>query len=1107
MGTEEIEGAILRDRQLTPDTPVGNCCVVGAPHREKGLTPLAFIVPVQGCKLTSNDRKRLDDLVRNEKGAVSVPEDYLEVSALPETRSGKYMRRLLTALVLGEPLGDTSTLRNPECLPELKKKVQKWLKYQQSAAEQELIERFRYFRVEYHPVKVPGSTDKTTLAVVWVTNPPVNALNERALDELNTVVNHLNHRADVKAIVFTGAGNKSFVAGADIVQMHDEIHTVEDAITLPHNAQLAFNKIEKMHKPCVAAINGVALGGGLEFTLVCHYRVADVFAEFGTPEINLKMLPGYGGTQRLPRLLAKSGNLSKAVEIVLGGRSIDAKTALEVGLVDQISNKDLDALAEACQVARDYLLKKPGNILQKVYEERKKMIAEWAKPDPAGGKAIQEVLKTDRVSRILEQGKLVGRGPAMARAVDCLTYGFENGVEKGLHHEAQVFAQAIIDKEHGGKVGIQEFLDKKAAPLPTRNPFITPEEEKKLLAEGKLLPVGAPFFPGITPLPEYMYAWAAYRDPVRGNPAHGDPIKAERQCIVPIERPRPMQATLYVLASEVNFNDIWAITGIPVSMFDDHDRDFHISGSGGICLVAALGEEVRREGRVKLGDLCIVYSGQSDILHPMMGLDPMAIDFGIQGYSSPDGSHSQFVVVQAPQVMPLPPDLTLEAAGSYCLNLGTAYRALFTTLGVQAHRSIFIEGAATGTGLDASRSSARNGLDVIGMVSSDARGKVLLEAGGKGYVNRASPSLKGIFQRIPGDPTKWAAWEKAGEPMLELFKKQNRGKLADYVVSHAGDTAFPRTFQLLATATDESFIPTATFYGASSGYHFTFMGKEGTASCQKMLQRAKLHAGEAVLIYYGITEKGRTDLVDPAGLEAIEAARVMGARIVAVTYTDAQREFVLSLGFGASLKGVVSIQEIKRRLGDEFDWPDRMPDLPDSRKDPAGLKEAVRLFNDKTFKPIGQAVGGFLRSADNPRGYPDLIIERANQDCLNVSAMLIKPFVGRCVYFENMKGRMYSYFAPQIWMRQRRVYMPTCNLWGTHLSNGYEILKLNDEISAGLLSISEPALVDWKDLPETHQAMWENRHTASTYIVNHALPRSGLKTKDELFEAWAEMGL
>ncbi len=162
-----------------------------------------------------------------------------------------------------------------------------------------MFETFRYFKIQYAPVK-----DDAMIAVVTISNPPVNALNERCLDELNTVVDRLSRNDAVKVVIFTGAGTKSFVAGADIKQFYEEIQTEEDALTLPNNAHLAFRKIEQMKKPVIAAINGVALGGGNEFALACHYRIADKTAIFGQPEINLRLIPGYGGTQRLPRVLA-----------------------------------------------------------------------------------------------------------------------------------------------------------------------------------------------------------------------------------------------------------------------------------------------------------------------------------------------------------------------------------------------------------------------------------------------------------------------------------------------------------------------------------------------------------------------------------------------------------------------------------------------------------------------------------------------------------------------------------------------------------------------------------------------------------------------------------
>ncbi|NWG19474.1 MAG: AMP-binding protein [Chloroflexi bacterium] len=1170
MGTEEIEGAILRDKIITPDSPVGNCIVVGAPHREKGLTPVAFILTVPGRKLSGEDRRRLNELVRNEKGVVSVPEDYIEVSAFPETRSGKYMRRFLRNMMLDEPLGDTTTLRNPESLAEIAHKIDEWKRKQRMAEEQRIFERYRYFRIEYHAIReqVAGAGGKAAgvaplarnlrLAIVTVTNPPVNALNERALDELNTIVDHLARREDVVAIIFTGSGTKSFVAGADIKQLLEETHTVEDALALPNNAHLAFRKIETMAKPCIAAINGVALGGGMEFALACHYRIADLHAEFGQSEINLRLLPGYGGTQRLPRLLYSrrgEAGLLKALMIIMGGRTLNAERAYEIGLVDAVAHGNQDALTLAARMAREMILADrngapagprvipntsddpttffspfhdpatageglwPG--LAEGYAVRRELTAQWEAPDPDMARQLETTLRDPLIERILMQARGAGRARAIERIIDALRTGYTRGLPAGLEREARLFAEAVVAADEG-KIGIQEFIDKRSAPLPTRRRIhLTPEEEQRMIDAGLLLPIGSPFFPGVTPTPVAQYAMAAVRDEVTGAPLHGDPAEAEKQIIIPVEKPGPTQVQLYILASEVNFNDIWAITGVPVSQFDEHDRDWHVTGSGGIGLIASVGEEVKREGRLKVGDLVAIYSGQNNLLSPMVGLDPMAADFVIQGYNTPDASHQQFMLAQAPQCFPLLPDLTLEAAGSYMLNLGTIYRALFTTLKVQSGKRIFVEGAATGTGLDAARSAARNGLHVTGMVSSLERAAVVRAAGAVGTINRRDPRYAGIFTRVPEDPAHWGAWEAAGRPLLDDFRAQNGGHLADYAVSHAGETAFPRSFQLLGEPRD-GHIPTLTFYGASSGYHFTFLGKPGVADPVDMLRRSGLRAGEAVMIYYGVDDRSyegdegyesgatpetygrQVSLVDQIGLEAIESVRAMGGRIVVVTYTDAQREFVLSLGFGASLKGVVSLEELQRRYGEEFEWPETMPPLPDAKGDLQGFKAAVRRFNDVTFKPLGSAVGQFLRSNDNPRGYPDLIIERSGHDSLAVSVMLIKPFTGRVVYFENMDGRRYSFFAPQVWMRQRRIYMPTANIWGTHLSNAYEIVRLNDEISAGLLSITEPTLVEWQELPQAHQAMWENRHQGATYIVNHALPRPGLKDKDELYEAWAE---
>ncbi len=1090
MGTEEIEGAILRDKQINPDSPVGNVIVIGAPHREKGLTPLAFITPAPGRRITMDDRRRLTELVRQEKGAVAVPEEFLEVAAFPETRSGKYMRRMVRALVEEQPVGDVATLRNPETIPEIARVIEAWRARQRISESQRILSYWRYFRVQYHTVRADAR-----IAVVTVTNPPVNALNERALDELCTVVEHLSRQDDVRAVIFTGSGTSSFVAGADIRQLLEEMHTVEQALPLPNVAHLAFRLIEQMDKPCIAAVNGVALGGGLEFALACHYRIAEPTAVFGQPEIRLNLLPGYGGTQRLTRLLAdRDGHegFVSALEVILGGRQVTADEALRVGIVDEVVSGDDDVVSRASALARAFVLEEHSRLSRafRVVRERR---AAWELPgaiDPA------QVFSLPPVTRLLAQAERVGRSKAAERVVEAVTTGWRAGLEAGLAREARLFAEAVIDPE-SGKAGIRAFFDRRSAPLPTRRRVAFDAAQRDaMIATGELLPVGAPFFPGFTPLPAWQFGFGVVRDALTGAPVHGLPADVEHEIIIPIEEPGANDALVYVLASEVNFNDIWAITGIPVSPFDNHDQDHQVTGSGGVGLVASLGSEAKREGRLRVGDLVAIYSGQSELLSPFAARDPMSADFRIQGYESRSGSHQQFLAVQAPQLHPVPQDLSLESAGSYILNLGTIVRALFTTLRIEAGRTLFVEGAATGTGLEALKSAARHGCSVTGMVSSEDRAAVVRMSGARGAINRRDPAISECFTKVPGTAAGIAAWEAAGASLLEQFRAQHEGRLADYVVSHAGELAFPRSFQLLAEG------GALAFYGASSGYHFTFAGKPGSSTPTDMLRRAAVRAGEAVLVYYG-AGLAAGELVDDAGLEAIEAAAALGARCGVAAYTDAQREFVQSLGFGDAVRGVLSIEELLRRSGGEFEWPETMPSLPDVRRDSAAFREAVRAFQERTIKPFGTAVGRLLRSADNPRGAPAVIIERAAHDALAVSTSLVQPFTGRVVYFEAMAGRRYSFYAPQVWTRQRRVLMPTASILGTHLCNAYEVTRMNEMVDAGLLEVTTPTVVPWNDLPTAHQAMWDNRHAGATYVVNHALPTLGLRTADELYEAWA----
>jgi enoyl-CoA hydratase len=173
--------------------------------------------------------------------------------------------------------------------------------------------------------------------VAWITvNRPekLNALSRAVLVELDEAVAEVADDAEVLAVVITGAGDKAFVAGADIGELGrlGPIEAKENALA----GQAVFDRIERMAKPVVAAVNGFALGGGCELAMACHLRVAATTAMFGQPEVKLGIIPGYAGTQRLPRLVGKG----RALEILMSGRMVPAEEAERIGLVNRVSEPE-----------------------------------------------------------------------------------------------------------------------------------------------------------------------------------------------------------------------------------------------------------------------------------------------------------------------------------------------------------------------------------------------------------------------------------------------------------------------------------------------------------------------------------------------------------------------------------------------------------------------------------------------------------------------------------------------------------------------------------------------------------------------------------------------
>jgi enoyl-CoA hydratase/carnithine racemase len=184
------------------------------------------------------------------------------------------------------------------------------------------------------------------IAIITLDHPPVNAFNAQTVQDLSAALDMALEDKAVKVVIITGAGRLAFVAGADISEIN-EIQDADHAMKLARAGQEVFNKIEKAKKPVIAAINGVCLGGGLELAMACHLRVAGDRARIGQPEINLGIIPGWGGTQRLPRIVGPS----KAAEMILTGDPIPAQEAYRLGLVNKVVPMG-DVLKEAKGLAR-----------------------------------------------------------------------------------------------------------------------------------------------------------------------------------------------------------------------------------------------------------------------------------------------------------------------------------------------------------------------------------------------------------------------------------------------------------------------------------------------------------------------------------------------------------------------------------------------------------------------------------------------------------------------------------------------------------------------------------------------------------------------------------
>ena len=178
------------------------------------------------------------------------------------------------------------------------------------------------------------SLENNVLTITINRPDKLNALNTEVFDDLNNILEEIENNNKIRSAIITGAGPKAFVAGADISEFSD--YNKEKAMAMAKRGQDVFFKIERCNKPIIAVVNGFALGGGCELSMACHFRIASENAKFGQPEVNLGLIPGYGGTQRLVQLIGKG----RALELLMSGNMIDANTALQYGLVNYVVKQE-----------------------------------------------------------------------------------------------------------------------------------------------------------------------------------------------------------------------------------------------------------------------------------------------------------------------------------------------------------------------------------------------------------------------------------------------------------------------------------------------------------------------------------------------------------------------------------------------------------------------------------------------------------------------------------------------------------------------------------------------------------------------------------------------
>jgi 3-hydroxyacyl-CoA dehydrogenase/enoyl-CoA hydratase/carnithine racemase len=303
---------------------------------------------------------------------------------------------------------------------------------------------------------------KDGVAVLTMNNPPVNQLSPHFVEELVGAITEAFGDDDVKALVLTGTG-KNFVAGADITQLQT-VKTKDDILPQILEMSRFINGVEAGPKPVIAAINGNALGGGLEISMACHYRVAAKGVDLGQPEVQIGLIPGAGGTQRLPRLVG----LPNALEMITMGRPIKAEKALPRRLVDEVV--DPENLLEAALKAARRFISGQLRVASRMTRNRYNRL-----PSAAEKKALIDFTKAMTAAQA--KGYI-----APLKAIEAMEKGLSYDIEADIEREAALFSECVVSDVAKNLIGI--FLNTRAAGRLPRIEGIVPAKIKKVAMLG-----------------------------------------------------------------------------------------------------------------------------------------------------------------------------------------------------------------------------------------------------------------------------------------------------------------------------------------------------------------------------------------------------------------------------------------------------------------------------------------------------------------------------------------------------------------------------------------------------------------------------------------------